>query len=126
MQTDNRPRFLDLRRIRLPLPGFVSILHRASGLLLVAAIPAMIYAFDLSLRNAEGFEQARTLVQGNPARLALLLVIWSLAHHLSAGIRFLLLDVDIGIARPQARASAWGVLAVSLLVTALAAWALFA
>lgn len=125
MQRTDRPRFLDLRKIRLPLPGVVSILHRASGALLVGAIPCVIYLLDLSLRDAHGFDQARTLLAHPLVRAALMLLIWSLAHHLLAGIRFLLLDMDIGIARAQARASSWAVLALSLLIVAVAAWRLW-
>ena len=35
--TAKRPRFLDLTKIRLPLPGIVSILHRISGVLMILA-----------------------------------------------------------------------------------------
>lgn len=125
MQATPRPRFLDLRKIRLPLPGVVSIFHRASGLLLVAAIPFAIWLLDLSLRDAQGFDEARTLLSHPLSRLVVIVLAWSLAHHLLAGIRFLLLDLDIGIARPKARAGAWAVLAVSLSLTVLAVWVLW-
>ena len=36
-----------------------------------------------------------------------LVLAWALLHHLLAGIRFLLLDLEIGIEREQARVSAW-------------------
>ncbi len=119
MRTTHRPRFLDLRKIWLPLPGLVSILHRASGLLLVAAMPVAIWLLDLSLRDAQGFDQARAFLANPLVRAAVPLLVWSLAHHLLAGIRFLLLDLDIGIARRKARASSWAVLAVSLLIVVL-------
>ena len=38
--TAKRPRFLDLTKIRLPLPGIVSILHRISGVLMILAMAA--------------------------------------------------------------------------------------
>ena len=34
-----RPKHLDLAKIRLPMPGFVSILHRVSGALMFLLIP---------------------------------------------------------------------------------------
>lgn len=121
MRSAHRPRFLDLRKISLPLPGFVSILHRGSGLLLVAALPVAIWMLDQSLRDAQGFEQVRALLAQPLTRAATLLLVWSLAHHLLAGIRFLLLDLDIGVARSQARASSWIVLAGSLAAVVLTA-----
>jgi len=44
---------------------------------------------------------------------------WALAHHLLAGIRYLLLDLDLGVDRAAARRSAWIVFALSV---PLAAW----
>ena len=47
-----RPVYLDLVRIRLPLPGIVSILHRASGaLLFLLGIPLLLAAFAASLKQ---------------------------------------------------------------------------
>jgi succinate dehydrogenase / fumarate reductase cytochrome b subunit len=107
---NGRPIYLNLLQIRLPVPGFMSILHRASGALLTLAIPFAIYLLDLSLRNPEGFAQAHVLMGGLVARLVLLALIWALLHHLFAGIRYLLLDLDVGIDKPRYRQSAWAVL----------------
>ena len=46
-QTDQRPVFLNLLQIRLPLGGVLSILHRVSGVLLVLAIPIFVYFLQL-------------------------------------------------------------------------------
>ena len=45
-----RPVYLNLLAIRLPLPAFVSILHRASGILLfLAGVPLMLWAVQGAL-----------------------------------------------------------------------------
>jgi succinate dehydrogenase / fumarate reductase cytochrome b subunit len=44
--------------------------------------------------------------------------VWSLSHHLLAGVRHLLLDIDIGLDRAAARASAWLVNLGALALTA--------
>jgi succinate dehydrogenase / fumarate reductase cytochrome b subunit len=106
---NGRPVYLNLLQIRLPVPGFMSILHRASGALLSLAIPLAIYLLDLSLRNPEGYAQVHVLLDSLPAKLVLLGVLWALVHHLLAGIRYLLLDLDVGIERPAYRYTAWGV-----------------
>jgi succinate dehydrogenase / fumarate reductase cytochrome b subunit len=49
----NRPRFLNLWQIRLPITGVVSILHRLSGIFLVLLFPFLLYLLQLSLRSAE-------------------------------------------------------------------------
>jgi succinate dehydrogenase / fumarate reductase cytochrome b subunit len=54
-----RPVYLDLVRIRLPLPGFVSILHRISGLLLFVLAFWLLVLLDRSLASPEGYAQVR-------------------------------------------------------------------
>lgn len=117
--TAKRPRFLNLRKICLPLPGLISILHRISGILMVLSIPVAIYLLDLSLRNEAGFTSANAYAQTLLFKLAATLILWSLSHHLFAGIRFLFLDLDIGIERQQARQSSITVLIASGIVTLL-------
>jgi succinate dehydrogenase / fumarate reductase cytochrome b subunit len=115
----------DLMRYRLPVPGVLSILHRASGALMFLALPVALWLFDLSLRSESSYRQLRELAGGWLARIAVVLLAWALLHHLVAGIRFLLLDLDLGVDRPAARRSAWIVLAVSLALSAWVALVLF-
>lgn len=112
-----RPVFLDLRLIRLPIPGVVSILHRISGVLMVLSIPLAAWMFERALASPEGFAATAAALDSWPVHLVLTLLAWSLLHHLLAGIRFLLLDVHIGLDRPVARRSAWSVLASALVLT---------
>ena len=120
-----RPKYLSLTallfEIRLPLPGWVSILHRISGALLLFPFVAwLLYLLDTSLASEAGFERIRTHYLQMPiVKLALLVFIWSYCHHFCAGIRFLLLDLNKGIELRQARASSAIVLVVSLALTAL-------
>ncbi|NCA71295.1 MAG: succinate dehydrogenase, cytochrome b556 subunit [Sphingobacteriia bacterium] len=118
MQT-TRPVFLDLWRIKLPISGIVSILHRISGILMVLTIPVAALLFHRALSAPEGFVAVAALLDTWPARLLLLVLTWSLLHHLFAGIRYLLLDLGFGLERAAARLSARIVLIVSLLVLAL-------
>jgi succinate dehydrogenase / fumarate reductase, cytochrome b subunit len=112
---DTRPFFLNLIKIRLPVPGVVSIMHRISGVLMVAAIPLIIYLFELSLRDEAGFAQVSALLAHPLSRLVMLSLIWALLHHLFAGIRFLLTDFDIGLDKAQSRMTAWTVIVLEVL-----------
>lgn len=116
-----RPVFLDLWRIKLPATGIVSILHRVSGVLMVLAIPAAAILLHLALSGPQGFEAAVGFLHNGLVRLALLVLAWALLHHLFAGVRYLLLDIGIGLERPAARRSAWTamVAAVAVLVVGL-------
>ena len=110
MRSQVRPVFLDLTRIRLPVAGILSIAHRISGVLLFLSIPLLAALLSLVLSGEEGYRQAHALFQAWPARLALFLFLWALMHHLLAGIRFLLIDLDLGVTAPHYRQSAWLVL----------------
>ncbi|MGL4603893.1 MAG: succinate dehydrogenase, cytochrome b556 subunit, partial [Iodobacter sp.] len=57
-----RPKHLEIGKIRLPLPGIISILHRVSGALMFVAIPFMLYALEGSLASAERFDAFRSCI----------------------------------------------------------------
>ena len=123
-----RPKYLSfsaiLFEIRLPLPGWVSILHRVSGALLFFPLVAwLLYLLDASLASPAGFDHVRNGYLTTPlAKLGLLVFVWAYAHHFCAGLRFLLLDVNQGIELAPARRSAGLVLLVSLAFTAWFGW----
>ena len=112
----NRPVFLNLLRIRMPIMAIQSIMHRIFGVLMVFMLPWVIYLFDLSLVNPQGFDQVREFLASPFVRILMAIPVWMLAHHIFAGIRYLLLDVEWGICRDNARKSAWLVNAAGLLV----------
>ncbi len=105
-----RPVYLNLFLIRLPVAGVVSILHRVSGVALVLFLPLTLLALQRSLQSADAYQAVVDGLSWMPVRVLLLLLAAAFAHHFYAGIRHLLLDVDIGISRSQARLSAWLVL----------------
>ena len=115
--SSKRPVYLNLTQIRLPLPGWVSILHRISGVLMVLSIPFLIYLFEVSLAGDAGHAQALAILDAVLVKLILMLLTWSLMHHLFAGIRYLLIDVEIGVQRTTTRRLSQGVLGLSVLVT---------
>lgn len=112
-----RPKHLDLRVIRQPLPAIASILHRISGAGLFLMLPFLIYLLDLSLGSSQGFALFKSIVAHPLAKLVLLGLLWAFLHHFCMGIRILLLDLGMGTDLGPARASAKAVLAVSLALT---------
>jgi succinate dehydrogenase / fumarate reductase cytochrome b subunit len=110
------PVFLNLFRIRFPVGAVTSIAHRISGLLLFLSFPLLVYWLDLSLRGPAGFAEAGAWLRSGCARLVSVVIVWSLLHHLFAGLRFLLIDIGIGVEREPARRSAWTVNALALLL----------
>lgn len=115
-QAKPRPVFLNLMQIRLPVAGIMSIIHRATGVVMVIAIPLLIYLLDLSLSGEAGFADAAALFGDALAKLLLFLFLWGLMHHLLAGIRYLLIDIDIGVEKPLFRQTAWAVIGAAPLL----------
>lgn len=110
LTANHRPVFLNLLQIRLPVAGVMSIVHRATGVIMVLGIPFLVYLLERSLTGPDEFAAVTALFDGLPGRIGLFLCLWALLHHLFAGIRYLLLDIDIGIEKPLYRTTAWIVL----------------
>ena len=105
-QNTQRPVFLNLLQIRLPIGGVLSIIHRVSGVLLVLAIPVLIYFLQLLNDGEESFAQAQTFLQTLSGKLVLSLIIWLLIQHSMSGIRHLLMDLDFSYDKHVARTTA--------------------
>lgn len=114
----SRPKHLNLMQIRLPLPAFVSILHRVSGAVLFLMLPLLLCLLGSSLESPQSFGQFKGWVGHPLAKLVLLGLLWAYLHHLCAGIRHLAMDMHIGLELETARATSYAVFAVSLLLTA--------
>jgi succinate dehydrogenase / fumarate reductase, cytochrome b subunit len=105
--TRQRLVFLELTHIRMPVGALTSIGHRISGIALAAGVPFGVYLLSLSLRDEAGFAQVRGLFTQLAVKVAATIVVWSLAHHVLAGMRHLSSDFDIGSPLRVARRSAW-------------------
>ena len=116
--TKPRPVYLNLVRIRLPLPGIVSILHRVSGAaLFLIGIPLALWALEASLASAAAYDNLVGAFAHPLAKLVLLALVWAYLHHLCAGIRFLLLDLHRGIELKPARQSSAIVILAGIALT---------
>jgi len=119
-----RPKYLSLPailfQIRLPVAGWASILHRVSGALLVFPFAAwLLYVLDVSLASAQGFARLKDhYLQLPVVKAAALTCIRALCQHFCAGIRYLLIDVQVGVDLPAARYSGAAVIVAGLLLTA--------
>jgi succinate dehydrogenase / fumarate reductase cytochrome b subunit len=112
-----RPKHLDLRKIQLPLSGYVSILHRLSGALLFIALPLLLLLLDQSLRSIETYTNLTEYLAHPVLKLALLGLLWAFLHHFCAGLRYLAIDLHLLPNLAAARAASQWVMAVSLTLT---------
>lgn len=119
-----RPVFFNLMRIQMPVGALTSITHRVTGVFMGISVPFGIYLLDLSVQGPQSYAQVIDLFDKSAFRGAAIVLVWALAHHLLAGIRHLLSDMDIGSQLLAARRSAWVVNLGGVAVALLAAGAL--
>jgi succinate dehydrogenase / fumarate reductase cytochrome b subunit len=108
----------DLLRYRLPWAGKASILHRISGALLFLALPALLMALESSLRPIEVATAEPSIFSHGLAKSAALVLIWAYLHHFLAGLRYLALDLHMGIDKVPANRTAQAVSLGAVVLTA--------
>jgi len=114
-----------LMKYRLPAAGILSILHRVSGALMFLLLPFALWLFDMSLTSEISFERLVAAASNPLVKLVAAGLAWALIHHCCAGIRFLLLDLHIGVDKVRSRRSALVVFGVSLPLAAIVALKIF-
>ena len=107
---------------RPQLTSMLSILHRATGVLLSLA-GFVLAAWLLAVAGGSvAFDRFTAAASSPLGQLLLLAVLFSLVYHLLNGIRHLLWDIGWGFEIPRVYATGWTVVALSVLLTALVAW----
>jgi succinate dehydrogenase / fumarate reductase, cytochrome b subunit len=114
-----------LAHYRLPLAGKVSILHRASGILLFLLLPFSLYLFEQSLTSEISFDTLKSFASNIIVKLVVLVISWAFSFHFFAGLRFLLLDTHTAVSKEGGRNTATIVLVLSTLLTIAIALKLF-
>ncbi len=114
-----RPKHLALHLIKLPLAGYVSILHRLSGAILFLSLPLLLWVLQASLRSIETYTRLMEILQYPLSKLVCIGLVWAFLHHFCAGIRYLAIDLHTASSLARARSSSKWVLGVSLVLTVL-------
>ena len=117
-------RLIEALQYRLPLAGMVSILHRASGMLMFFLLPFIVWMFDASVTSEVSFDAFTSafvagigFLPGLVVKLVALGLIWAYLHHAVAGVRHLWMDATHSVSLQQGRSSAVATLVVSILLT---------
>ena len=104
---------VDLPTYRLPAAGFVSILHRISGLVMFLLLPFVVWMFDTSVSSEISFAKFKAafnigvgFVPGFLVQLVALVLIWAYLHHLIAGVRHLYMDAHHAVSKEFGKSSA--------------------
>ena len=122
MNNHDRPLSPHISIYRWPVTMVTSILHRATGLAMAAGFIVLVsWLFDAASGPAM-YEKFLGVMDSTIG--CVLLVGWSFAffYHLANGIRHLVWDTGRGFEKEHATASAWFVIAVSVILTAAFWW----
>jgi succinate dehydrogenase / fumarate reductase cytochrome b subunit len=123
----------DLPSYRLPAAGWVSILHRVSGVLMFVLLPFILWMFDTSVSSEISFARFKAafnvglgFVPGWCVKLVALSLIWAYLHHFIAGLRHLWMDMShAAVSKEFGAKSAMVTLAASLALTVILGAKLF-
>ena len=102
-----------------PVAGILSIVHRITGVLMIFATPILVWLLDRSASGAEGFGQVASFLGSGAGMLLVFLGLWAVFHHLFAGVRYLFIDMDVGVDKPVFQQTALGVLVAAPVVSAI-------
>ncbi len=125
---DQRPganmRLIEAMQYRLPVAALVSILHRASGMLMFFLLPFIVWMFDTSVTSEISYDSFTSafvagigFVPGFVVKLVVLALIWAYLHHAVAGLRHIWMDATHSVSKEQGRSSAMATFAISIVLT---------
>jgi succinate dehydrogenase / fumarate reductase cytochrome b subunit len=117
-------RLIDATQYRLPVAAQLSILHRASGIVMFLLLPFIVWMFDTSVSSEVSYDTFTSVftagwgvLPGWFVKLVVLALIWSYLHHFCAGVRHLWMDATHSVSKEQGRSSAIISFALSLTLT---------
>lgn len=118
-------RLIDATQYRLPVAAQLSILHRASGIVMFLLLPFIVWMFDTSVSSEVSYGTFTSVFTAGWGfmpdwfvKLVVLALIWSYLHHFCAGVRHLWMDATHSVSKEQGRSSAVVSFALSLTLTA--------
>jgi len=115
---DNRPTNLSLGNLIrfFPVPALASILHRATGIILLVGLAFLLWALYLSLESQAGFDQVAAVMAHPFAKFITWGIVSSILYHLVAGVKHLIMDTGLGETLQGGRIMATATLIISALL----------
>jgi|SRR5450755_1553068 len=117
---------------RLPLAGWVSILHRISGALLFVLLPFIIWMFDTSVTSEVSYATFTSVfgagwgvVPGWFFKLLAIALIWAYVQHFIGGLRHVWMDITHATGLDFGRQSAAVTLGLTAVLTLALGYKLF-
>ncbi len=117
---NRKPINLDITKLKFPPMAIVSILHRASGVLLFLFVPLMLYLLHASLASQDCFVALQHSLQNPGMKLLIWILMSAVLYHLIAGIRHVLMDLGFAESLQAGKVSAIVVLALGVIFVVIA------
>ena len=86
---------VDLMRFAWPVTAVASISHRISGVILFVGVLFALYALEQSLADQASFESMKAAMLSPFGKLVTWGLLAALAYHVVAGIKHLMMDMEI-------------------------------
>ncbi len=123
MKNDHRPINVnpsDLFAFAWPISALASITHRIAGVVLFIGIAFGLYALDMSLGSAQGFDTLHSMMKSPIGMFVTWGLLSALAYHFVAGLKHLFLDLEYGDTLEGSKFAARTTLLVSAILIVLA------
>ena len=117
MSPADRPISPHLQIYKFQLTSVLSILHRFTGLGLVAGAAVLVAWLIAAAHGVAAFDTAQTIAGAWYGRLLLFLWAFALFYHLCNGIRHLGWDAGLGLDLPSVYLTGWIVVIAAALLT---------
>jgi succinate dehydrogenase / fumarate reductase cytochrome b subunit len=102
-----------------------SFTHRITGVCLSIGSIGLAWWLLALARGPEAYARVTDMFDSLFMRMLLLAALFGFFFHLANGVRHLAWDCGLGFEKAHARASAWVVLLVAVVLTTLCAWAIW-
>lgn len=106
--------------MKLPITAYVSILHRVSGVVMLAGILILLWMLDRSLASQESFSALKETLTSPIAKIVLWGVLAALAYHFAMGVRHLIMDLGFGETKEGGKLGAKVALVIAIVLIVLA------
>ena len=127
MNTDHRPVYIDLRKIKLPISALISITHRLSGIyVFFITLPLMLALIYFSTESEDSFNDLSLFLKNYKFILALIVlsfcILW---FHILSRVRHLIMDAHIGESLLASKYSAIFTISLWIITTCFVFWRIF-
>ena len=122
-----RPVYLDLTKIKLPMSAFSSITHRLSGMyVFFITLPLMLALIYFSTESEDSFNELSLFLRDHKFILGLIVISFCILwYHILSGVRHLIMDAHIGESLLASKYSAIFTISLWIITTSFVFWRIF-